>query len=64
MCYYVGDIIKFQNFNSDNISIDEKPHENISIFDISYEKKIGAKPMRIWFSKIDGFITVYDGHRY
>ena len=40
MCYYVGDIIKFQNFNSDNISIDEKPHENISIFDISYEKKL------------------------
>ena len=43
MCYYVGDIIKFQNFNSDNISIDEKPHENISIFDISYEKKNWSK---------------------
>ena len=25
---------------------------------------IGARHLRIWFDKIDGFTTVYDGSRY
>ena len=25
---------------------------------------MGAKPLRIWFVKIDGFIKIYDGIRY
>ena len=25
---------------------------------------MGAKPLRIWFDKIDGFIKIYDGIRY
>ena len=25
---------------------------------------MGAKPLRIWFKKIDGFIKIYDGIRY
>ena len=25
---------------------------------------IGAKPLHIWFNKINGFIRVYDGTRY
>ena len=28
------------------------------------EYALGAKPLRIWFDKIDGFIKIYDGIRY
>ena len=31
---------------------------------ISYKTLIGAKPLRISFVKVDGFIIVYDGIRY
>ena len=36
-CYYFNDIIKLENFDLDNITIDEKSHENILIYDISYK---------------------------
>ena len=39
-------------------------HKNILIYDISYKTFMGAKPLRIWFEKIDGFIKIYDGIRY
>ena len=44
--------------------IDEKPHENILIYDISYKTLIGWEPLHIRFNKIDGFIRIYDGTRY
>ena len=44
--------------------IDEKFHEIILIYDISYKTLIGSKPLRIRFDKIDGFIRIYDGTRY
>ena len=34
------------------------------IYVISYKTLIGAKPLRIRFDKIDGFIRVYDGSIY
>ena len=34
------------------------------IYEISYEILIGAKPLRVMFDKVDGFIRVYDGTRY
>ena len=36
-CYYFDDMIKLEDFDIDNILIDEKPHENISIYYISYK---------------------------
>ena len=33
-CYYFDDIIKLEDFNLDNMLIDEKSHENILICDI------------------------------
>ena len=48
----------------DNISIDEKSHENILIYDISYKTLIDPKLLRIKFDKTDGFIITYDGTRY
>ena len=44
--------------------IDEKPHENILTYDVSYKTLIDPKPLRIRFDKIDGFIKIYDGARY
>ena len=35
-CYYFNDIIKLGNFDL-HIFIDEKSHENILIYDISYK---------------------------
>ena len=52
-----------QSFNS-GILIDEKLHENILIFGISYKTLIGRKPSCISFEKLNGFIRIYDRNRY
>ena len=56
-------MIKVEDFDIDNILIDEKLHKNILIYDISYKTLIGAKPLFIRFDKTDGFIRIYDGTR-
>ena len=38
--------------------------ENILVYNILYKTSTGAKPLRIRFDKIDGFIRVYNGTRY
>ena len=63
-CYYFDDIIKLEDFDLDNILIDEKSHKNILIYDISYKTLIGSKPLRIRFNKINGITRIYDGSRY
>ena len=63
-CYYFDDTIKLEDFDPDNILIDEKSHENTLIYDISYKTLIGSKPLRIRFDKIDGITGIYDGARY
>ena len=63
-CYYFHDIIKIEDFNLDNILIYEKSYENILVHNISYKTLTDAKPLRIRFDKIDGFIRVYDGTRH
>ena len=55
--HYFDDIIKLE-------VVDEKSHENILIYDISYVTLIDSKPLCIRFDKIDGFIRIYDGTRY
>ena len=59
-CYCFDDIIKLEDLDLDNILIDEKSHENIFIYDISYKTLIDPKPLRI-FDKADGLIKIYDG---
>ena len=49
-CCYFGDIIKLEDFDTDNISIDKT--------------LIGSKALGIRFDKIDWFIRIYDGTRY
>ena len=58
-CYYFDDIIRIEDFNIDNISIDEKSYVKILVYNISYKSLIDAKPLRIMLDKIDGFIRVY-----
>ena len=60
-CYYFDDIIRDFDNNFDNILLDEKLYENISVYDISYKTSTGTKPLPIRFSKIDGFIKVHGG---
>ena len=63
-CYYFDDIIKLEDFDLDNISIAEKPHESILIYNISYKTLFDSKPLRIRCDKIYGFIRIYDGTRH
>ena len=58
-CYYFDDIIKLEDFNLDNISIEKKSHENILIYGISYNLLIDSKPLDIRFDKINEFIKIY-----
>ena len=64
MRYYFDDIIKIEDFDPDDILMDEKSYENILVYNISYKNLIDSKPFCIRFNKIDGFIRVYDGTRY
>ena len=44
--------------------MDEKLYENASVYVILYKTLIGAKPLRIRFDKVVGFIRAYDRARY
>ena len=60
-CYYFDDIMKVEDIYSDDILLDKKSYENISIYDISYKNFLGEKPLSIWFKKIDWFIKTDNG---
>ena len=62
--YYFHDIIKIEDFDLDNILIDEKSYKNILVCNISYKSLIDYKSLLIRFDEIDEFIRVYDGARY
>ena len=57
-------MVLFQWFWSRQYFNEEKLFENIVVYNISYKNLIASKPLRITFSKIDGFIKDYDGIRY
>ena len=59
-CYYFDDIIKIEDFDFDNISLDEKSFGHILFYDIWYKIFIGAKPLRISFDELDGFMMKLD----
>ena len=37
MCYNSDDLIEIEDFDFDNFLLDEKPYENVLIYNISYE---------------------------
>ena len=63
-CYYFDDVIKIEDFDFDNILIDEQSYEKVLIYDISYKTLIGTKPLHIRIDKVDGFIIFYDETRH
>ena len=62
--YYFDDIIKVEDFDFNNILIDEKSHENFLIFEISYKTLLDSKRLRIRLDEIVVFIENYDGNTY
>ena len=50
-----------RDINFDNILLDEKLYECISVYDISYKTSTGPKPLRIGFDKIDRSIRACGG---
>ena len=48
-CYHFDDIIKTEDFNLNNVLIDEKSYKNILVYNISYKSLIGTKPLCIRF---------------
>ena len=63
-CFYFNDIIKFEDSDLNNISIDEKSFKNILVDTIYYKTLIDANPLHIRFDKIERFIRVYEGTRF
>ena len=63
-CYYFDDIMRLINIDFSNILLNGKIYEKILIYDISYKTFTDAKPLHIWFEKIDGVIKIYGGIRY
>ena len=55
-CYYLHDIIKLEDSYFYIFLIDEKSHEIILIYDISYKTLIVPKPLRFNFVNVDGFL--------
>ena len=58
-CYCFKDTTKTDDFDRDNIAIDEKSYENILVYNILYNSLIDFKPLRIRFDNITGFIRNY-----
>ena len=46
-CYYFDDIMTVIDIDFSDTLLDQKPYENISIYDTSYKTFMGAKPLRL-----------------
>ena len=46
-CCYFDDILKIEDFDIDNILIDEKSYKNILVYNISYKSLIDSEPLRL-----------------
>ena len=54
-CYYFDDIIKFKNFDLDDVLIDKKPNEHILVYKISHKTLIASKTFH---TRFDGFLCI------
>ena len=52
-----------QDFEFGNILLDEKPYQNILIYNTLYKTLISTKPLHMRFDKVDGIIRVFDRAR-
>ena len=51
---------KFKGFDFDNVLVDEKPHENVLIYNISHETWLILNSLRIRFNLINELIRIHD----
>ena len=63
-CQYFDDINKIEDFDIDNMLLDQKSYENNLVYNISCKNLISAKHLSIRFDKVGRFIRVYDGNKY
>ena len=59
ICYYFDHIINSNDFDRDNILLVEKSHETLSNYDVACKTLYGARPLRIFFDKVDRYIRKY-----
>ena len=52
------------DFDVDNILLDEKSYENVLVYNITCKNLISGNIFRISFDKTDGFTWVSEGARY
>ena len=64
MCHCFNDAIKIEDFDIDNILMDEKSYENILVYNVLSKRLIDANPLHIRSDEIDRFTRVYDGTIY
>ena len=63
-CYYFDDIIEIEDFDLDNILIDEKSYEFFLVYNILFKSVFDSKPSRVRFDKIDELMRVCDRNKY
>ena len=60
VCVSILMTVRIEDFDINNIFINEKSYKNILVYNFSYKTLIGAKPLPIRFDKISGFVRVYN----
>ena len=63
MCVILLMTTKFKGFDFDNVLVDEKPHENVLIYNISHETWLILNSLRIRFNQINELIRIHDWTR-
>ena len=69
-CYFFNDIINIENFDPNNIEIDEKLYKNIFIYYIGYVtlKKFlqiySLNPLYLVFTYVNGYFEEINGNKY
>ena len=54
---------RVSDFDLSDKKLYKEKHGNIFIYEIPYKTLMGAKPLRIRFNEIDGFINTHNGIR-
>ena len=62
--YNLDNIIKIEDIDFENFSLNEKSYGNILSDDVSFKNFIDAKPLSIMFDEVNRFIRDYDGTKY
>ena len=68
--YFFNDIMDIENFDPNNIKIDEKSHKNIFIYYIGYVtikkylKNYSVNPLYLIFRKVNEYFDEINGNKY